>query len=137
MKEGASNLSSDFRVLCIQWHSLVLRIGVNKLVKYVSGVGVALSLVITVGHVKEKFVWLKGPLAYDVRTWRGHVHVYMTQKPRGREVQNNFATKLKMPTNGGGRQKIKTSLYGCGNWRIEGEGGRGGVKYPKFSGRHL
>ena len=59
-------------MLCIQWHSLVLRIGVNKLVKYVSGVGVALSLVITVGHVKEKFVWLKGTFAYDVRIRRGY-----------------------------------------------------------------
>ena len=48
------------RVLCIQWHSIVLRVGVNKLVKCVCGVGFALSLAITAGHVTEKFVWLKG-----------------------------------------------------------------------------
>ena len=48
------------RVLCIHWHSIVLRVGVNKLVKYVCAVGAALSLTITAGHVTEKFVWLKG-----------------------------------------------------------------------------
>ena len=39
---------------------MVLRIGVNKLVKYICAVGAVLSLVITAGHVTEKFVWLKG-----------------------------------------------------------------------------
>ena len=50
-----------YRVLCIQWHSIVLRIGVNKLVKYVCASGAVLSFTITAGHVIEKFVWIKGP----------------------------------------------------------------------------